>query len=91
MNALPQSPLARGYGLFGAFVLMVAVALAMEHRLHSFAAGLVYLVLSTGTLLAALGFLVRAAWVGPLHHRLLAVPGLMLGGLYLAVLVHGPG
>jgi hypothetical protein len=46
---------------------------------------------STGTSLAALGFLVRAVWGGPLHHRLLALPGLLVGGLYLAMLVHGPG
>jgi Zn-dependent protease len=92
VSALPQSPLARGYALFGLFVLMVAIALATEHQLfHSDAAGIVYLVVSTGTLLAGMGFLVRAAWVGPLQRRLLAVPGLMLGGLYLAVLVHGPG
>lgn len=88
---LPQSPLARGYGLFAAFALMVGLALATEHQLFHWAAmGVVYLVVSTATLVAALGFLVRAVWVGPLSRRLLAAPGLFLGGLYLAMFVHGP-
>jgi hypothetical protein len=91
---LPRSALARGYALFGAFVALLVVALAVEGSVALFSgapAVVLFLGVSTGTLVVAMVSLLRAVWSGPLRSRLLALPGLALGGLYLAMFLHGPG